>query len=107
MTSCCFIRAEYCDADLYTGWHLYARDRNDSSPNDDGDWGWLRRGDMSTRSLAKLLPSLPQLTVFGDTFAEIEWHNRFVAAFVERFPDGIRVERDGYQLIRLATEVSS
>ena len=101
-----YILPEYCDADLFTGWHLYERDRRDGSPNDDGSWGWLRRG-ISLRELARLLPDLPQPIGISDTFKDIEWHNRFVAAFVDRFPAGVIVEKDGYDFVRIISEVAA
>jgi hypothetical protein len=91
-----FLYPEYCDADLFTGWHLYLRDRNDGSPNDDGGWGWVRRSDMASRSLAALFPELPQLTTYEGVEAEIAWHNRFITAFVAKYPKGVLVDRNGY-----------
>ena len=89
-----WIIAEYCDADLFTGWHLYERDRYDGSPNEDGDWGWLRRGNLRLRfEIAQLFPLLPQPVNVRDTFDEIEWHNRFVEAFAANYPEGVRVLR--------------
>lgn len=38
-----FLIAEHCDAEFYSGWHLYLRDnKNRQQRNADGDWGWIR-----------------------------------------------------------------
>ena len=38
-----FLIAEYCEAPLYMGWHLYLRDNKEiQKRNRDGTWGWLR-----------------------------------------------------------------
>ena len=91
-----WIRPEYCGADFYTGWHLYARDRNDGSANDDGEW--LRRGlglHAGWKGLRDIGINLTRPMHPHSTPAEITAATKFIKEFVARYPGGLEVERVG------------
>lgn len=51
--------AEYCGHDLFMGWHLYLRDSPKyQTRNADGEWGWLRSGDLAARKIVAFMASL-------------------------------------------------
>lgn len=83
-----FILAEYCCSHFYHGWHLYERNRNDGSRNDDpwDWWGWLR-GELQQRHVRDLCVEIgydaPAVTRHGQELAE--W-------FAATFPNGLEVE---------------
>ena len=61
----CLVRrwliAEYCDADLFEGWHLYLRDadpKNGTKRNSDGSWGWINHGTIKRRAYLEYLATL-------------------------------------------------
>jgi hypothetical protein len=55
MRATMWLIAERCDAEIYTGWHIYLRDSSDFRRNADGSWGWIRSRDHW------LLPSIHAL----------------------------------------------
>lgn len=80
-----YLIAEYCAADLYTGWHLYLRDNNErQQPNANGDWGWIRgvgRRGWEFEPAKKILDELG-ITITGDGSCD----NDGLAEFARRFP---------------------
>ena len=97
-----WIRPEYCGADFYTGWHLYACDRNDGSVTDDGavtdDGEWLQRGlglDAVWKALRDVGVNLTRPMHPHSTSAEITAATTFIEEFVAIYPDGLDVERVG------------
>lgn len=81
-----YLIAEYCNAQFYTGWHLYLRDNNNRQQrNADGEWGWIRgfgRRD-SNGPVRKFLASLG-IQIRGDGTCD----NDGIAEFAKRFSLG-------------------
>ncbi|WP_455387604.1 hypothetical protein [Petrachloros mirabilis] len=94
-----YLIAEYCCSQFYHGWHLYQRDRNDGSRNDDpwDWWGWLR-GDFRHQEIYDLLVSA------GYDPPKPKWHSQELAEwFAANLPNGLEVENGetGYRLIQI------
>ncbi len=49
--------AERCDAEVYSGWHIYLREVSDQR-NAGGSWGWIRRGNWMLPSIREVLALL-------------------------------------------------
>ena len=77
-----FLIAEYCDAQFFTGWHLYLRDTNQEGvTNADGDWGWISHPDKKYSAVHDLFEDLG-LTFTGDGTTK----NDAIAEFAKRYP---------------------
>lgn len=82
-----FLIAEYCPGPFFWGWWLYLRDRNDGSPNDCCDWGWIRY-EFAEQAVYRLLYSMgPYNPPWGGRTRLGEW-------FAAAFPGGIEIETD-------------
>lgn len=85
-----YLIAEYCDANFYTGWHLYLRDNNKrQQPNANGEWGWIRRIGVDRwgyRNAGDVLDFLATLgiTIKGDGTCD----DAGIGEFARRFPLG-------------------
>jgi len=77
----CWLVAEYCGHDIYTGWHLYLRDHPGyQKRNKDGDWGWLRRLD-GDKKVQEFFTSIG-ITLKGDGTRDADG----LMEFAQRFP---------------------
>jgi hypothetical protein len=85
-----YLYPEFCSHDFFHGWHLYERDRNDGSRNDDGDWGWIRSSSMRASDVQKFCREFLHLDMPTD-------YEKFVDEFARRFPRGIPVILGEYQ----------
>lgn len=75
-----FLIAEYCDANYYTGWHLYYRENKSFKRNRDGSWGWIRRP-REDETITKFLAALG-IFITGDGTCD----NDGIAKFAKLFP---------------------
>jgi len=102
-----YLLAEYCPGPFYMGWHLYLRDRNDGSPNDErwDGWGWLRMGGAYTE-LASLHAFLAALGHEGP-FPERHREERFAEWFAGKFPGGLHLasSEDGWELVEIVPAI--
>ena len=95
-----YLIAEHCDADFYTGWHLYLRETPKyQTPNSNGSWGWIRSGDLIAPRIIEFMASLG-INLFGDwTCPEYG-----LAEFVKRYPlSGRRIwgeKRGGVEVLQ-------
>ena len=86
-----FLIAEYCDHEIYEGWHLYIREsKSKQQPNSDGRWGWIRQIGRHRNPAQDVLESLG-IVMTGDGTCDHDG----VAEIARRFP--IPRERVGGQ----------
>lgn len=91
-----YLLAEYCTAEIYAGWHLYARQYNDGQRNPGWDrWGWLC-GDHLRDRVRRLCVSM------GHDPPATGRHSQDLAEwFAATFPNGLRVKEEEYGVYRL------
>jgi hypothetical protein len=83
-----WLAAEYCDADLFEGWHLYIRDKDPKGGtmrNDDNTWGWLRSGSIRRDAVLRYLATLGITGKCDGTMEGGAYHQ-----LSEKFPVGRR-----------------
>lgn len=79
-----YLIAEHCDADIYTGWHLYLRDSPEAGQrNGNGGWGWIRRLDGPT-NIGRVLLRQVGIEIRGDGTCD----DQGLQGFAERFATG-------------------
>lgn len=92
--------AERCDAEIYSGWHIYLRDSSEHRRNADGSWGWLQRRHHLIPAVHTLLASLGiAMRPGGDGSCDGDGYE----TLARRFP--LDVERGGIVVVMSGDEL--